>query len=222
MKKNVKKETCDVDQVPAVDLVLSSHPDVIVRRPIDTPFSRVQPTRYDNPVFYNSDSNTRYGDRQKEIGVCYVAGSDEVAIAETFQHGPDGLGNPVLLKDIEERSLFHVKAARELVLIDVGRLAAYSGKKLRDIVEAKGEGSQGYSLTQTLSAACMRHSNEIDGLIYTSTVFPAVSVDQCNVVLFEGRETQLIPCGTKPMMAVQLGSGETAVEFLDSLNVAVE
>ena len=118
--------------------------------------------RVRHPVFYNRDSDTRYGDPAKEIGVCYVAGSSKVAIAETFQHGPDGPGSSVLMKDIMDRSLHQLKAARPLNVIDVGQLSAYAGRKLRDIVQAKGQGSEGYDLTQMLSAMSMRYSPEIE------------------------------------------------------------
>lgn len=206
-----------------IKAALSKHPEVIVEIEQGTLVSRVQPTEFDDPIFYNPNSDTRYGDQKKEIGVCYVAGSSEVAIAETFQHGPDGPGTPVLIKDIEERSLHQLITARPLKVVDVGRLAARAGKKLRHIVEAKGQGSEGYALTQLVSAVSMRHSDEIDGLIYTSTVFPAaVSLVGCNLVLFGGRETQLVAESAAPLAEVLLVSGETAVEFLVSLSLSVE
>lgn len=220
MVSGAKKQSGDVEQ--AFKTAISNNPDLLVKIYADTPFSRVQPTRHCNPVFYNLESDTRFRDLEKEYGVCYVAGSSKVAIAETFQHGPDGPGTPVLMKDILDRSLFQLKAARVLTLIDVGQLAACMGWKLRDIVQAKGQGSEGYKLTQMLSAMCMRHSLEIDGLLYVSSVFPkAASLEGCNLVLFEGRETQLVPVSSEPLAEALLTDGKTAVEFLLDLKLSV-
>lgn len=221
MNKSVVLENDDVEK--DIQSALSKHPEVIIDLDEGTPVYRVQPTCHEDPFFYNPDSDSRYGDKNREIGVCYVACSSEVAIAETFQHGPNGQGTPVLIKEIEERSLYPLKTARVLKMIDVARLSAYTGNKLRDIVKVKGQGSEGYSLTQTLSAVCMRHSDEIDGLVYTSTVLPSVSRDECNLALFGGRATQLVSDGkASPLMEVVLENGQTAVEFLDSLKVTVE
>ena len=220
MVSGAKKQSSDVEQ--EFQSALSKHPDVVVTIDADSSWARVQPTEHKNPVFYNRDSDTRYGDPAKEIGVCYVAGSSKVAIAETFQHGPDGPGSSVLMKDIMDRSLHQLRAARPLNVIDVGQLSAYAGRKLRDIVQAKGQGSEGYDLTQTLSAMSMRYSPEIDGLLYTSTVFPrAASLEGCNLVLFEGRETQLLPVSSEPLAEALLTDDKTAVEFLVDLNLSV-
>ena len=215
-----KHKNSDTDNIQSV---ISKHPEVVVEIATNTQLCRVQPTRHKDPIFYNKDSDSRYGDAYKEIGVCYVAGSSEVAIAETFQHGADGPDSPVLLVEIEERSLHQLKAARPLRVIDVARAAAFGGRKLRHLVEAKGQGSEGYSLTQTLSAAIMRHEGEFDGLLYTSTVFPAAaSMEGCNLVLFGGREIQLKPESSEPLAQAELASGKTAIEFLLDLNVSVE
>jgi hypothetical protein len=215
-----KHKNSDIDNIQSV---ISKHPEVVVEIATNTQLCRVQPTRHKDPIFYNKDSDSRYGDAYKEIGVCYVAGSSEVAIAETFQHGADGPDSPVLLVEIEERSLHQLKAARPLRVIDVARAAAFGGRKLRHLVEAKGQGSEGYSLTQMLSAAIMRHEGEFDGLLYTSTVFPAAaSMEGCNLVLFGGREIQLKPESSEPLTQAELASGKTAIEFLLDLNVSVE
>lgn len=220
MVSGAKKQSSDVEQ--EFQSALSKHQDVVVTIDADTLWARVQPTEYDNPVFYNRNSDTRYGDPAKEIGVCYVAGSSKVAIAETFQHGPGGPDSSVLMEDIMDRSLHQLKAARTLKVIDVGVLAAYTGRKVRAIVEAKGQGSEGYSLTQTLSAVSMRYSDEIDGLLYTSTVLPgAASLEWCNLVLFEGRKTQLVPVSSEPLAEALLTDDKTAVEFLVDLNLSV-
>lgn len=209
--------------VEEIQLIILKHPELVIEIGVDSQLMRVQPTRHKDPVFYNSDSNSRYGDFNKEIGVCYVAGSSEVAIAETFQHGVDGPGSPVLFTEIQERSLHQLRVVRPLKVIDVARLAAFGGYRLRHLVEAKGQGSEGYSLPQALSAAIMRCEGNFDGLLYTSTVFPAAaSIDGCNLVLFGGRETQLVPKSSEPLTAVQLKGDKTAIEFLLDLNVTVE
>ncbi|WP_460115393.1 RES family NAD+ phosphorylase [Pseudomonas sp. H2_D02] len=215
-----KNKNSDVE---AIQSVIAEHPEVIVEIATDTQLSRIQPTRHKNPLYYNENSISRFGDLHKEIGVCYVAGSSEVAIAETFQHGADGPDSPVLLTEIQERSLHQLKAARPLRVIDVARAAAFGGHKLRHLVEAKGQGSEGYLLPQTLSAAIMRDKGNFDGLLYISTVFPAAaSMEGCNLALFGGRETQLIAESSKPLLEVELDSGKTAVEFLVELKVSVE
>ncbi|MBW9242058.1 MULTISPECIES: RES family NAD+ phosphorylase [Pseudomonas] len=216
-----KKQSQDVEQ--KIQSALLKHPEVIVDFKKGTPFFRVQPTRHKDPVFYNKNSDSRYGDLNKEIGVCYVAANTAVAIAETLQHGGEGPGSPVLMSEIQGMSVHELAADRDLRLVDVARMSAYvGGHKLRHLVEAKGQGSEGYSLTQTVSAACMRHSKEIDGFLYTSTVFPAASNDGCNVVLFEGRKKQLVPVSSKPLTEVELENGQTAIEFLADLDVTVE
>ena len=220
MVSGAKKQSGDGEQ--EFKAALSNNPDIWVEIDADTSWARIQPTRYPDPVFYNRGSDTRFGLREKEIGVCYVAGSSKVAIAETFQHGPGGPGTSVLMQDIMERSLHQLKAARTLKVIDVGQLAACMGWKLREIVQAKGQGSEGYELTQMLSAMCMRHGLEVDGLLYVSTVFPkAASLEGCNLVLFEGRETQLVPVSSEPLAEALLTDGKTAVEFLLDLKLSV-
>jgi hypothetical protein len=213
--KNLNDET--------IKAIILKHPEVVRVIEEGTLLGRVQPTRHENPAFYNTDSDSRYGDLRKEIGVCYVAGSSEVAIAETFQHGAEGPSSPVLLTEIQERSIHQLRAARPLRLIDVARLAAFGGQKLRQLVEAKGQGSEGYLLTQALSTAIMRDLGMFDGLLYTSAVFPAAaSIEGCNLVLFGGRETQLVSISSNPLMDFELASGKTAIEFLLDLNVSVE
>lgn len=216
MKAKAKKPNDDVKKLIQSGL---QHEDVYVRIEKDTTLERVQLTEYDDPRFYNPDSDSRFGDSKGKIGVCYVAGSGEVAIAESFQQKLNG--DPVLLKDLEVRSLFTLKTARPLKVVDVARLNAYVGNKLRDIVQAKGQGSEGYDLPQTLSSICMRHSDEIDGLVYTSTVLPGVSFGGCNLALFGGREAQLVPIDSTPVLEVELPSGETALGLLVSLKVSV-
>ncbi|MNN98279.1 hypothetical protein D3C81_2176320 [compost metagenome] len=64
---------------------------------------------------------------------------------------------------------------------------------------------------------------EIDGLLYTSAVYAKTgSIEGCNVVLFEGRKPHVKPIDHRPVMEVELATGETAVEFLESLGVVLE
>ena len=187
--------------------------------------SRVQLTEHKDPVYYNRkpDSNSRYAHKERKIGVLYVAGSPELAVAESFQHGQSGPGTPVSLKEIEERSIHQLKPARVLKLIDAGRLAAFAGLKPKDVIQSKGQGGEGYELTQAISSVCMEHSDEIDGIIYGSSVYaPAGAFEGCNIVLFEGRGTQVKPDGATPLMEAVLPSGATAVEFLEGLDLIVE
>lgn len=45
---------------------------------------RVQHGGFEDPIYYNRSADSRYGDPQLAIGVCYVALSDIVAVAETL------------------------------------------------------------------------------------------------------------------------------------------
>lgn len=219
--KGGKTTQDDVDQL--IQSALSDHPlplSVIDQGKI---VFRVQPSDKTDPVFYNRSSNSRYGDKNQETGVCYVAGSGEVAVAETLQHGRKGPGTRVLQSEIESKSLHQMKTARDLNVVDAARLAANSGRKLSDIVASKGQGSKGYTLSQAISAACMKQGLDVDGIIYPSRVYPITGVfEGCNLALFEGRETQLIPDGDTPLVEVELSTGETIGELLIRLKVVVE
>src|SRR5450830_376304 len=166
LKQEIQKLLSELPKlIVEIDAELSKRPELILE--IDEGFvvSRCQPTMYDSdPPFYNPKSDSRYGDLLKTIGVWYVAGSCEVAIAETFQHGRVGPGTPVLRGEIEGCSLHELKTAHVLRLVNVERLSTYMGGKLRDLVKAKGQGSEGYLRTQMLSAAIMRLSSKVDGL----------------------------------------------------------
>ncbi|WP_122317034.1 RES family NAD+ phosphorylase [Pseudomonas cichorii] len=217
-----EEKTHSQDIELGIQSALQKHPEVVIEIEKGTPFFRVQPTRHKDPVFYNKNSDSRYGDLTREFGVYYVAASKEVAIAEIFQHGGAGPGTPVLVTEIQAMSVHQLATDRTLRVVDVARASTFVGRKLRQLVEAKGQGSEGYRLTQSLSATIMRHSREIDGLLYTSTVFPAASNKGFNLVLFERRKTQLMPVSSKPLMEVELTGGQTAVEFLLDLNLNVE
>jgi hypothetical protein len=238
MAKEVKEKDYDVELKLEIQKLLSEFPGLILdveaelsKRPelileIDQGFKvfRGQPSMFDShPPFYNPKSDSRYGDFLKAIGVWYVAGSREVAIAETFQHGQAGPGTPVLRSEIEGCSLHELETARVLRLVNVERLSSYMGGKLRDLVKAKGQGSAGYLRTQMLSAAIMRLGSKVDGLYYGSTVFPSPgSRDGCNFALFDGCGPQLSPVSITPLVEVLLESDETAIEFLVGLKVSLE
>lgn len=223
MGDEVKKQIQDVEAgVPSMFL---KHPEVIVEVEEGAPVFRVQTKQHKNPIFYNKreDSDSRYRDSTREIGVAYVATIPEVAIAETLQHGRGGPGTPVLMSEIQEMVVYQMAAARKLRLVDIGMANAFiGGRKLRDLVEAKGQGSDGYVLTQALSSAIMRYSEEIDGLLYNSHVFPAAANDGWNIVLFERKTPQLVPVSSEPLTEVELANGQTAIEFLADLSVTVE
>lgn len=214
-----KKQIQDVDV--GFGSVALKHPEIFTAWKKGARLARTQATRYPNPMFYNKNSDSRFGDLKKELGVCYVATSNEVAIAETFQHGSGGPGTPVLISDIQRMSVHQFATARRLRLVDVAKASAFMGYKLRDLVEAQGQGSEGYLLPQTLSAAIMRHGEDIDGLLYTSQVFPSASNDSC-IVLFERKKPQLVLVSSGPLVELELTNGQTAVEFLRDLKVTVE
>ena len=214
-----KKQIQDVDV--GFGSVALKHPEIFIALKKGAELARTQATHYPNPVFYNKNSDSRYGDLKKELGVCYVATSNEVAIAETFQHGGGGPGTPVLISEVQGMSVHRFRTARKLRLVDVFRVGAFMGYPLRDLVEAKGQGGEGYLLPQTMSAAIMRYSEDIDGLLYTSQVFASASNDSC-IVLFERKKPQLVLVSSKPLVELELTNGQTAVEFLTDLKVTVE
>jgi hypothetical protein len=188
-----------------------------------TPVCRTQESHYPEPMFFNRNSNTRYGDPQHDIGVCYVAFDDVVAVAETLQHGQAGLKSPVLQSEIEERSLIQLETARDLVVVDAAALARNAGKVLKTIVDSKGQGSRGYAYTQAMSDVVMRHDANFDGILYPSQVYPITgSLSGCNLVLFEGRDPQLTNKGKQPLEDVELSTGETVGELLNRMQVPIE
>ncbi|BBH47961.1 RES family NAD+ phosphorylase [Pseudomonas sp. KU43P] len=214
----------DNDVAGPVLETLRKYPDLIRQIAAGTALHRVQPSRYDdNPVNYRADSDTRYADPAKQIGVYYLGFTAAVAVAETFQPGQGVDDQPVRLSRLEASSLHQLKAARTLKVVDVAALAnRATHHKVRDIVQAKGQGRQGYALTQKFSQACM-HQGEIDGLLYQSAVYTVTgTMEGCNLVLFEGRPTQVNAINHQRVMEAVLSNGETAVEFLDSLGVALE
>jgi len=203
---------------------LNNYPELLCQIPPGTVLYRVQPSRYDaNPVHYRADSDTRYADPAKQIGVYYLGLTEEVAVAESFQPGQGVDDQSVSLWRLEQTSLHRLKAARVLNVVDVAALAnRATHHKVRDIVQAQGQGREGYALTQKISQACM-NVGEVDGLLYQSAVYTVTgSMDGCNLVLFEGRRRQVEAISHQRCMAVLLPNGETAVEFLESLGLVLE
>lgn len=220
MTKGVIKND-DVDQL--IQAALSNHkvPYTVIKKGVT--FYRVQPTaRGRDSRYYNRSADSRYGDREETVGVCYVAGSGEAAAAETLQHGKTGPGNPVLQSEIESKSLHKLKTARKLKLVDAGVLAANSGYKLDAIVASKGQEASGYMLSQALSAACMQLA-DVDGIIYPSRVYPKTGgYAGCNLALFDGRKPQLVLDSDIRLVDHEFSTGETIGEMLIRLKVQVE
>lgn len=184
---------------------------------------RVQHASFDSPLYYNRHSDTRYGDPQHIIGVCYVALSDIVAVAETLQHGRAGFASPVLRSEIAALALHQMEAVRKIRVVDAGVLARNAGKRLKSIVASKGQGSEGYRYTQVLSDVVMRHAAQVDGILYPSQVYPiSGSLDGCNLVLFEGRGVQLAAVWRLPLEELLLSTDETVGEALWRMQVPVE
>lgn len=221
---NSAVEQYDNDVNRQVQEALNKYPDLVRQIPVHTLLHRVQPSRFDaNPVNYRADSDTRYADPAKQVGVYYLGFTEEVAVAESFQPGQGVDEQPVRLSQLKKTSLHRLQAARELNVVDVAALAnRATHHKVRDIVQAKGQGRDGYALTQKFSQACMQ-LGQIDGLLYQSAVYTVTgSMNGCNLVLFEGRAPQVKAVSHRPVMEAVLSNGETAIEFLDSLGVALE
>lgn len=184
---------------------------------------RVQHCGFENPIYYNRNSDSRYGDPQLAIGVCYVALSDIVAVAETLQHGRAGSTSPVLRSDIVMLAVHELRATRELAVVDAGALARNAGSPLQAIVASKGQGSVGYLYTQLLSDVVMRHAAQVDGILYPSQAYPiTASLTGCNLVLFEGRGDQLATLRRQTLDDLLLSNDETVGELLCRMQVAVQ
>ncbi|ANC80205.1 hypothetical protein KKK_03990 [Pseudomonas putida B6-2] len=203
---------------------LDKYPELIRTIPAKTVLHRVQPSRHDDkPINYRKESDTRYAHPLHEVGVFYLGFSPEVAVVESFQPGQGVDDQAVPLSKLMESSIHRYVTVRELKLVDLPLLANRTGQKLRDIVQAKGQGAEGYKATRALSEACMQFSNEIDGLVYTSAVYStAGTLDGCNVVLYEGRDPHVAPIDFQAISELVMTNGETAFELLESLGVVVE
>ena len=209
----------DVNDVKAT---LENNPDVFRNQPEGTAFIRAQDSEHDaEPRFYNKKSDSRFGSPDLPVGVLYLGFSDTVAVAEVFQ--PPGDDTPVAYAKLEQSSLHQLVAVRELKLIDLPMLANLMGLKLRDVVRAKGQGSEGYDPTRALSKACMECGLGVDGLLYTSSVYsPAGTLEGCNAALFDERGEQVKPVSHKPLLKERLSNGKTAAKHLQDLGVSLE
>ncbi|WP_462401805.1 RES family NAD+ phosphorylase [Pseudomonas sp. Marseille-QA0332] len=200
--------------------VITTAPSVLRTIQRDTQLYRVQKSKRDSsPIHYERASDSRYADPAQRIGVKYLAGSDMVAIAESFQ-GDNRDQRSVQASDMAQKSLHCLQAARDLRVVDVTVLAARStNSPLYAMVKTRYD--NGYELTRQLSHACMQLT-DIDGLIYPSAVLsPAGLFEGCNLVLFENRQAQLRPVHYLPVLEVELSTGETAKELLNALGVTI-
>ena len=223
MSVAVKKYENDV--VKQIVDTLKKYPGLVRKIAANMETYHIQDSEHDlKPPFYYPGSDSRYADSYQKVGVYYVGFSQEVAIAESFQPGQGVDDQPVRLSALEKKSLHRLKTARILNVVDVAGLAnRATHHKIRDIVQAKGQGKEGYALTRLISQACMQLGKEIDGLLYPSAVYTVTgSMDGCNLVLFAERGTQVVSIDFTPVTEVVLSNGETALEFLDSLGVALE
>lgn len=215
----------ETDLFKKVGETLARYPELMRPIPKGLILYRVQPSRYDGaPIHYRRESDTRYADPCHEVGVKYLGFSPEVAVAESFQSGQDVDDQPVRISLLRQSSIHRLRAFRDLSLVDVAGLAnRATSHKLRHLIQAKGQGREGYALTRIFSQACMKQGNHIDGLLYPSAVYsPSGTLDGCNVVLFEGRSSQLASLDCLPVSQMRLSNGESVYEFLDSLGVAME
>jgi hypothetical protein len=210
-------------QNDVTDLVLNAlkkNPSIMRTVSEGTELHRVQDATHDaSPIHYARVSDTRYADPDQAIGVKYVAGSDVVAIAESFQ-GTGQDQRTVEASLLASKSIHRLKAVRDLKLVDVTVLAARSTKSpLHAMVNSRYD--DGYDLPRQLSQACMQIP-DVDGLIYPSAVLsPAGTFAGCNLVLFEHRPAQVLPLDYQPVLEVELSTGETAKELLDDLGVTL-
>lgn len=109
------------------------------------------------------------------------------------------------------------------MVVDAAALARNAGKTLGAIVKSRGQGDEGYAYTQTLSGVVMRWQPAVDGILYPSQVYPiTASLEGCNLVLFEGRPTQLVAVSKQPLGSVVLSNGETVGELLNRMRVPIE
>ncbi|MDZ5604315.1 RES family NAD+ phosphorylase [Pseudomonas sp. RP23018S] len=201
---------------------LAKYKNLIRIVPNATYFYRTQPSKYDaHPINYKTDSYTRYADPEQKIGVFYLGFSEEVAIAESFQSGQGVDTQAVPEVRLMASSLYRYETLRPLRAVDIGVLAnRVTHHKLRDLVQAKGQGARGYQLTRALSYLCMHRLNNIDGLLYPSAVYSVSgSMLACNLMLFGHRAVQVKALDYRPVAGAVLSQGETTEELLESLGV---
>ena len=218
-------EKYEKDVVKQIVDTLKAYPELVRMIAANMDTFHVQDSEHDlKPPYYFTGSDSRYADPDQKVGVYYVGFSKEVAIAESFQPGQGVDDQPVRLSVLGKKSLHRMKTVRILNVVDVAGLAnRATHHKIRDIVQAKGQGKEGYALTQLISQACMQLGVGIDGLLYPSAVYSVTgSMDGCNLVLFGERGAQVKSIGYTPVTKVVLSNGETAIEFLDSMGVSLE
>lgn len=222
MAKDGKKKGIEVGKL--VRETVEKHPEVMHTVPAAELQYRCQSRKYDhNPANYGY-SDSRYAHPDRTVGVLYLGFSKEVALAETFQPGQGSDNQAVAASKLEQSSLHRLETTRPLRVVDAGLLAnKATHHRLQDLIQAKGEGSEGYKLTQELSAACMDLGRDVDGILYPSSVYAKTgSLEGCNLVLFDGRGPQVKPVDHEAVMDVELPTGKGAVEFLESQGVVVE
>lgn len=221
-------KACEIHTAAVITQVLDAldnFPFLIKNIPKSALLHRIQDSRYDaSPVHYKADSDSRFADPDQKVGVYYLGLSAEVAVAESFQSGHGVDDQAVCLSRLVNSSLHRLKTSRTLRVVDVVGLANRStNHKLKDLVQAKGQGRQGYSLTRRFSKACMGYGESIDGILYPSAVYTETgTLSGCNIVLFEGRGIQVKPVSHRPLLEVQLSNGQTPLTFLESMGVVLE
>ncbi len=205
--------------------VVESHAEATHILPEGTKLYRCQPSRYDeNPINYRANSDTRYADPDQKVGVYYLGLSKTVAVAESYQSGQGVDTQAVKLSTLEQSSLHELVTVRPLTLIDVGPLANRAKHlKLRHLVDAKGQGREGYKETRELAKACMELGEDVDGVLYPSAVYTkSGSMASCNVVLFDGRMPQVESVSFEAVLTAKLETDELASEFLAASGVVIE
>lgn len=203
---------------------LAQYKNLIREIPRATKLYRTQPSKYDaSPINYKIDSDTRYADPEQRVGVFYLGFSEEVAIAESFQSGQGVDTQAVPQARLAASSLHRYETVRNLRAVDIVVLAnRTTHHKLRDLVQAKGQGARGYQLTRALSYMCMHHSGGIDGLLYPSAVYSlSGSLLACNLVLFGHRGLQVRALDYKSVAGAILSQGETTEELLEGLGIVL-
>ena len=208
--------------------IASSNKEVYVYLEKGKRIYRSQDKENSNAIYFDPLHKGRYADSLKEYPVFYGALTPATSIAEHLQIPDMVVGekdDPFFFKKsiIERKALFELEANRNLCLIDVSALVNLLGGSLSEIVQKRGDESEGYIFTQSLCSAVIRAGLEIDGMVYPSRVDPrALGDDGVCIVLFHENNGKMVQkVQGIPFMEYLLPDGRTVIRLLEDRHAFV-
>lgn len=206
--------------------IASSNNEVYVYLEKGTHIYRAQDKKHSNPIYF-SLNNGRYSDSLQKYPVFYGALTPATSIAEHLQisNSVGGEENSSFLRIgiLEKKALFELEANRNLCLVDASALVRLLGGSLSDIVQKRGDESEGYDFTQTLCSAVLRAGLEIDGMVYPSSADPrTLGDDGVCIVFFHENDGKLVQkVRGIPLMEYSLPDGRTVMKLLEDRHAVV-